>query len=138
MGKIIKVISAKEVAEKWPSYSIYIKKALKYNSDEFDISDILSGIFLGKYTLIVCEIDDEIGVVSIIEFFNYPKKRVCNISFLASNDTSIFKDDYLSFINTYAKNNGADSVYVHGRKGWKRFLKDYGFNEVYTVLERKL
>ena len=137
MGKTIEIVDPDNITKNWTEYSEMLDKALEYNDGSHTLSGILTGLLLGKYKLIVCK-EEKVNSISVIEFINYPKKRVCNIAFLYSKDVEVFKEDFISFVISYAKLSQADSVQCYGRKGWKRFLANFDFKEIYTVLERNI
>jgi len=138
MVKTISIVDVEDVVANWNEYSALLERALAHNDGSHTLSGLLSGLLLGKYKLIVCKVDSIVSLICIIEFINYPTKKICNIAFLAGKDTVLFKDDFMSFVFQYAKLHAADSVQIYGRKGWKRFLSEFEFKEIYTVLERKI
>ena len=145
MGKVV-ALSITDAIEMWVDIKPFIDKALKYNADEMDSSDIFHGILRGKYLTIITYDEEPIGSattivvrsVVVLQTIDMPNKRVCNILALASDhaedDRGIIGDE----VYRLAREAGADSIYVYGRRGWTRYLQNDGFKEIYTVLERKL
>lgn len=140
MGKIVRVVTPQEALDRWAGdFAPMVRKTLKHNDGSYDEHRVLSELLDGSSKMIVCENHDAtINAVCIGSFRQGCDNKVFLITFLCSDDASLFKDRFLNFAFEYAKNNNATSVQVCGRRGWKRFLSDYDFKEIYTILERKL
>lgn len=109
----------------------WIEDALAYGDDNHSFDNIAGGVLSGRYRLWVRP-----NGCAVTEIITYPRKRVCNV-FLAGGEMQTIKD-LQAPCEEYARANGCSSLVLTGRKGWVRALKDYGWNEVHTSLERKL
>lgn len=145
MEQII-ILSTNEVYDYWVDIAPFIEKALVYNENELDLGDVFHFLLMGTFKAIIIFEKEPMGsvstnvikAVSIFEMVDHPKKRICHIILLSSIDANKYRVSFLDELYKIARNANADSIYLHGRKGWKRFLERDGFNEIYTVLERKL
>lgn len=73
---------------------------------------------------------------AVTEIVNYPRKKVLHI-FLAGGEMEQIIDMDDSAVE-FAKMNGCTGMSIAGRKGWKRVLKDKGYEEAFTVLGKDI
>jgi hypothetical protein len=138
MDKIV-TLNTNNVLRYWNDIKIFIEKSLKYNSDELDCDDVLQLILIDKLiTIAIFDSSNNINTVSLLEIITYPKKKVLHIFLCSSTNGSENKNIFIDYIVNIAKQYGADSIYIDGRKGFVKQLKEFDFKEVYTVLERKI
>ena len=109
----------------------WIEAALEYGDGNHTFDDIAAGVLTGRYRLWVRQ-----NGCAVTEIISYPRKRVCNV-FLAGGEMQVIKD-LQAPCEEYAKANGCSSLVLTGRKGWVRALRDNGWSEIHTSLERKI
>lgn len=78
---------------------------------------------------LVAVISTEIGV--------YPREKALVIGFCAGAEMERWLS-YLVPLEEWAKGKGCTLSEPHGRRGWGRVLKDYGYEEAYTVFRKRL
>ena len=75
------------------------------------------------------------GVI-VTEMLAYPNARVMNVV-MAAGDMYDVLDAQQQMIE-FAKKHGCDKVIMRGRKGWRRILKSYGWDEPTIAMELSL
>lgn len=133
---MIGIFSDKDRREHWDTIKEFIGRALKYNSDEIFIEDILDGIEKGRFSLWGGLFENKIHSVIVLDIATYPRKKVLDLFIVGSNDMAIFRDEFMVRMVEFAKTNKCTSICVRGRPGWKKVLSEYGFNKTYEVLEK--
>jgi len=73
---------------------------------------------------------------AVTEIIKYPQKKVLHI-FLAGGEMDQILDMDSSAVE-FAKMNGCTGMSIAGRRGWKRVLKDKGYEETFTVLGKDI
>lgn len=133
---MIGIFSDKDRLEHWEIIKEFIERALKYNTDEIYIDDILEGIEKGRFSLWGGLVDNKIQSVIVLDIATYPRKKVLDLFIVASDDMTILKDEFMVKMVEFAKTNKCTSICVRGRPGWKTVLSHYGFKKTYEVLEK--
>ena len=133
------IVSPEHVGKIWSDIQDLLIDVISEHQNEHTLYDVIAGISNGSLILWVGAVDDCIEAVSVFNFLNFPNKRVLNMMlFNAKNGNFEHKDMYVEATYNIAKNNGCNSIYFHGRCGWLKVLKEYGYTEIYRVAERKI
>ena len=133
-------INTKDIDLVWPLVAEYLHSAVQEANGEYDLQDIYDALQKNMMRLWVTY--DDFGIVKAaavctINFF--PHKKICFIMFTGGvNVDEWCTDQTLSAIESWAKENGASTMQVFGRKGWIKKLKPLGFKEKYWVLTKEL
>lgn len=115
--------------KEWDRCQKYIEDALEYGHGGFDISDVFERVAQGKFLLWTRQ-----NSAAVTEIVSYPRKRVVNVALAGGNLDEL--EDMAPAIYEWAKSIGINSIFVSGRKGWKRtFLSKWGFRPKYYILE---
>lgn len=109
----------------------WILAALEYSDGGHNFDDIALGVLSGRYRLWMR--DNGCAVTEILE---YPRRRVCNV-FLAGGDMQVVKD-LQAPCEEYARSQGCTALYLTGRSGWQRALKNDGWEVAQTSMKRVL
>ena len=94
--------------------------------DLYSLKDIENGIASGQFQLWP-------GTKSIMitEVVRYPQKSIMNLLFCGGKMEELL--DMLPEFERFATFVGCSRLYGGGRKGWRRFLKKYGFEEEHMI-----
>ena len=81
-----------------------------------------------------------IEAMSVFNILMHPSKRIVNVVLYNANTecTMPHMHHYMKFIEDLARERGCESIYFHGRAGWLKYVKPFGFNEIYRVVEKRL
>lgn len=79
-----------------------------------------------------------IGAV-LTEIVVWPRAKVCLLAACSHDDMTPEEEaDGLSHIEAWASANGCDYMESSGRRGWARRLADSGYEEVQTLVRKRL
>lgn len=135
---MIGILPKKYIEDNIGNILTLVEKTIKFNSGELTLLDIKRGIESDLYGVWGGIVNSELQSVIIVNLVNYPSKKVLNIMVVVSENMDILRDEFLGKMELFAKENSCDSIYLHGREGWKKVLEPYGYKQPYIVLERKL
>ena len=87
-------------------------------------------------TLWVAHIDGKIIGAATTHKVDYPQKSVLNIGFLGG-ETPVedWGVELLHLLQRYAREIGCECLEAHGRLGWFKKLKPYGYSRVFECFE---
>ena len=109
-----------------------LEPALEYADGSHLWDDIVAGVYSGAYQLWANETS-----AIITEVITYPRKRTVNYFLVGGVMEGL--EDLRPQVETWATDQGYDSICMHGRKGWLRsFLKDEGYTEKWVVMSKEL
>lgn len=140
MEQIIKVtdINTSDVDMIWPQVKAYLQQAIDRNQGEFTLDDVHLGLITGFMTLwIAYDKKGKILAAAVCEMRDFAKRKICYLLLMAGDGF----DDWSWAINSiedWALQNGADAVAAYTRRGFVKPMKDYGYREVYTVIQKEL
>ena len=131
-------INSKTIDMVWEDCVPFISKAEKFSQAEMKAEDVYGKIKDQDMQLwVVFNEETEILAVITTELVNYPRKKVCRIVTLSGD----FMDDwveYISVIEEWAIENNCEAMETFCRKGFKKKLETFGYDETYIVLGKVL
>lgn len=131
-------VNESHLQEVWHGFSDFILKALAYNDDCFDLSDIYKAIENKEMQLWVGFNNfDKIHVVCVTQVCVFPKKRVLDIILTSGFDLPRWIT-HLEDIENIAKEFKCSESRILGRDGWVKVLKPFGYEKTQVVLRKKL
>lgn len=99
--------------------------------------DILTSILGGKFHFFVAVTSmDYIGAMTV-EIQHYPLVTVAQIVHLGSKDFDLMQTE-LPKLETWAREQGANKLRMHGRRGFEKILLPLGFHPRYYVMEKEI
>jgi hypothetical protein len=109
----------------------WIEAAISYGGGSHTFKDVVDGILTNKMQFW----PSEKGCI-VTEIIQYPQTRNLHI-FLAGGDLEQILD-YNDSLKEYASLQGCDAVTLAGRPGWKKVLKDLGYEQQFIVLKQRI
>ena len=138
MALILKMIQPDKIEAIWAKAGVLIDKALSHCDGESDLEHILADLVRGDRKLLtVCD-NEEIIAAVVLSMSIFPRKKVCHISLVGGIRMDEWCDQGLPTIERIAREAGADTVRIQGRRGWLRRLKTNGYKEIATVIGKDL
>jgi hypothetical protein len=109
----------------------WLEAALELSGGTHTLDDVVQAIIKGEMQFWPAP-----KGCAVTEIVNYPRKKVLHI-FLAGGEMEQIIDMDDSAVE-FAKMNGCTGMSIAGRKGWKRVLKNKGYEETFTVLGKDI
>ena len=121
-------INSKTIDMVWEDCVPFISKSEKFSQAEMKAEDVYGKIKDQDMQLwVVFNEETEILAVITTELVNYPRKKVCRIVTLGGD----FMDDWVI-------ENNCEAMETFCRKGFKKKLETFGYDETYIVLGKEL
>lgn len=104
-----------------------IRDALSYSAQEVSVLDVIKGLKDNTYQCF--EFETGFVITCIVQYDRKKALRLCLAKGLETDIAAV-----MSVMDSFAQDMCCDFIEVYGRKGWVRQLKQYGYNEQYTVV----
>ena len=121
-----------------PKWESELKRCKKYllpvfkKFDTYNWSDVVENVKQGRWYLLTLP-----NSALLIEFLEYPRKRVLYVLAAGGNLEEIIKSE--SDVISIAKAKDCSSIEVRGRLGFEKVAKKYkGWKKQYTVISKTL
>jgi len=111
--------------------------AVALSSGREDLSTVWTRLITEQYQLWMFfdeENEPEGALVTRVE--EYPLKKLLNLLFIGGENLEGWHRELLSTLEDYAKDHDCAGMETVGRMGWKRFLKDFGWETTHIVCEK--
>lgn len=118
----------------WPKIVPLLQATLNYDGrGYYEVPDLYDAIKRRDMQLWTAW-DDDLRFFVITEIVNYPRKKVCKITWGGGR---IYKGihRHIDEIKLWATCNGCHSIQVVGRKGWNKVYAKNGFKPFYFVAD---
>lgn len=125
----------------WPQVRELLDQANAVANGEINDEVMLEKISEGRWILLaVVENKSEvIAAVTLDIQYTFPSgKKILAIGSAGGTKMDLWLDEMYSVVKTYAGHFGAEELYINGREGWGRVLKDKGFRKVYSTFVKEL
>ena len=108
------------------------------DEDILNSNDILKYIKNEDYILWIGKEkkSNTIIMTAVIEIHEYPRHRICHVSFMAGNNMNDWIYESKEMLEEWSKKHNCHYLEISGRKGWKKMFTDY--KEKYIVISKKL
>lgn len=140
------LLTPPQVLEYWPTLEPHIVKALAVGVGEMTPFDICSQAMNSLMQVwVTLDSQNNLGCVTVTRTLQYPSSKHLQIVCLTAVHHSVNQmADQFHTLETYAKQNGCQSLQVWGRKGWQRKLRAFRsieghpFKTQYLVFDQEL
>ncbi|QVJ07749.1 hypothetical protein S1R3Y_000041 [Vibrio phage vB_ValP_VA-RY-3] len=136
---IIRIPTPEQIISCWDEVLPFIQKAVDESNGELSADEVKRRVELKE--VIIATIFDNGGLIAAISFelITFPSgKKVLNIQGAGGSDMADWFEDIDKLANELAKKHDCTDVYIIGRKGWERQLKDLNYKHVHTVIGREV
>lgn len=134
--KLFGVLST-EIDQAWMQVSPILEKAIPYTDGKYSLEDINEGIKSRELQLWLSTRQEGPTTCMVTRIIQYPQEKILLIMLYAGESLKNMIH-FKPIIYNWAKENGCMSIYIYGRAGWEKVLKDEGYEKVYSVLRMKL
>jgi len=131
---LIELVPVAMIDDLWPR----VKDIVALTDDAvLNSEDVLNYLQTGQWRLWVALEDGKIVAAMTVEFFYYPRDKVCRVVTLGGKMMKGWlTDNHQQAVENWAKGQGCSYIDVYGRKGWKKVLPEY--KEDCILLRKKL
>lgn len=141
MDKTIKItdVNTRDIGMVWGSVNVLLQHAVDKNQGEFNLDDIYVSLLQGHMRLWLAykERTGEVKSAAVCELRRFPLRNICYIILLAGDGFGEWSWA-INSIEEWALDNGADAIAAYARRGFLKPMKDYGYTEVYSVIQKEL
>lgn len=132
----VRLLQPVEVAARIYELEQILAPAFENCKDEIQALDALVMATEGKMWVFVGEINSSINAAMIVEYCDYPRRRVLNVVGWAGPSRQFY--GYLEMLQIWARANGAKEIRGYGKEGPARHARRFGFEEIYRVYRKEL
>ena len=123
----------------WPLVSGLLQKAINHSNGEMTPVDVLERMCAGSMLLVTITEGEKIVTALALEQRSFSSgKKVLNLTLAGGEDLHKWMHQLDEITQNLAKDYGCDEIYIVGRAGWVRALRDIGFNKIHTVVTKKV
>jgi len=139
MSVIISTITPDLAPVIWPAISDMIDRAIKHSNGELSLDSVLDKVEGSEMLLLTADEGDTTLAAFILEKNHFPSgKTVLNITITAGDNMEKWFAKSVEVANNIAKKENCDEIYIVGRPGWKKMFSPLGYDEIHTVLSKKV
>lgn len=122
----------------WPLVRQFIEKALTRGYGEYDADDIHTLLEDGNAGLILAVVNNNVVAGIVTTVIEKPALREMIIMTAGGDHLDDWLDEIMEVFDIVAKQQQADVIAIHGRAGWVKKLKSYGYEPVHTTVIKRL
>ncbi len=135
----LQIVNQNDLTAVLPHVFDFLMDALAEDDNTISYEDLISKLYLGEKKLFVLanDLNKSIHAAIVTEFciINYQKRLL--IRLLGGKDMKDWLDLIDQFVG-FAEANECKYIMLCGRRGWKKLLKPYGYQEKGTIFSMKL
>lgn len=135
---IFNLVKPEHITPIWGEVSEMLAPAVEHAKGETTLDAVFDSLMKDECKLIIARDGGEIKACGTIFMKMFPSKKVCQVSLCGGTDMKAWCDGALTIVEKISRDAGADAVYIQGRKGWVRRLKNLGYNEYSTLVVKEL
>lgn len=128
-------LTTEQTIRNWAKVEDALKRVKSKMDGGFSANDVLGCIM--RDTMQVWTTNCGKGI-AITEVQATPQYRTLHIVALAGVDAQDWLAQGMDQLDTFAKSQNCQYVTLEGRYGWKKLLKDFGFNESWIKLRKEV
>ena len=132
----VRLLTPEEIARRIGELEELLAPAFDCSVGEIQTIDALLLAIQGRMWVFVGEINSRINMAFIVEFMDFPRRRVMNVVGWAGPSRDFYW--YLSTLEHWAQLNGAKEIRGYGPERAMRHARHFGFEEIYRVYRKEL
>jgi hypothetical protein len=121
------------ITEVWQVASPFIERALYHARGKFVLDDIKKNLENRIMQLWLAFTNEDLSACFVTHVLDFPQERTLEIVFCGGDELDIWDEPVWEVISDYGRTNKCKSCEVIGRRGWKKKLAKFGFEEVQTI-----
>ncbi len=138
-GVTISAVPVEMLDQIWGAVSGFLRPAVDRSHGRWSMPSLKEAIREGKQQLwIVYEGDNPITGVATTEIQDYPNRRMLAIQYLGGEDLDGWAFSMLEILEGFAVATKCEGIEATARKGFWKWMKDFDYQEAYTVFEKEI
>jgi hypothetical protein len=123
----------------WPVVEDMIQSAIDESNEELSVHHIKKRLIEQDMILLTVAVNGEFVAACTLEIRHFDTgKKVMHVCTLGGAGFEEWWEEMGKAFDELAIDHDCSEVYIIGRPGWKRLLKDKGYDLVHTVLRKKV
>lgn len=123
----------------WPKVSHMIQVAIDHSNGELTLDSMYERIENAEMLLLTVNEGDRVVATLTIDKRDFESgKKTLNVVTAGGSDMHIWINEVDRVLNELAKEHGCEDIYIIGREGWVRTLKQIGYEKIHTTLSKKV
>lgn len=119
----------------YPFASKFIESACEYSCGEVTEANIYEQIVAGECSLVLMYKEDKIVAALTAEVRTCPSgKRLLALSTVGGELMDEWLEELKNTARQWAIDSDCEDIYIIGRPGWERMLKQFNFSKAHTVM----
>lgn len=136
---IISAVKADLVPLVWPAVVDHIKSATDHSNGELTPQVMFDRLTAEEAVLITVSEEHNILASLVIEKRDFETgKSILNVTLAGGTRIEDWLEDFDKVLDDLAIDYECDDIYLVGRRGWVKKLKDFNYKPVHTVMARKV
>jgi hypothetical protein len=133
-GVVIEVVS---YTEPLMHYAPMIARAMQQSPYAADtVAAVMGEVRQGKARIVRVVHDDAVIAIGVLQGHIYDGKFAMNVWGVAGDRRELWLDDFIFYVEDYARQHGAELVTFGGRKGWEKVTKPVGYTVDYVIMSK--
>ena len=133
------IARAKMIPLLWVTAKPLIEVAVEHSNGELDIDLIYKKLIGEEMALITVTEDGNVLACLTVEKRIYNSgKNVLNITTAGGEGIHKWMGELSPLMDDMARKYDCTEIYIVGRPGWDRMIKDFGFQKIHTICSRKV
>ena len=136
---IITAVPTDMVFDIWRDVSHFLHPAVERSHGRWIMQTLLIALKEGKQQLwLVYEEDQPVKGVATTEIQNYPNRTMLSVQYLGGKDLDTWGFSMLKILEDFARATNCSGIEATARKGFWKWMKEYDYQEAYTVFEKEI
>ena len=132
----LRIVPVTHIHQTWDQVKDLLSSALVHSQGEYNIDQLKVMLAKGVQTLLVgVDEDNNIKTATSIEWINHPNDRVAFITAIGGRTDKQSWQEFLDWVKANGGTKIQGAAYESVARLWKR---QYGFENVYIIVEKKL
>lgn len=132
---IITAVLPEDIENVWHLIHDYMIGAAKYTHGRYEVQDIKEQLLRNPRQQLWIAYNDKVYGAVITEVLTYPQMKTLIMHFTGGVELPKWKNEMLSVLRSFAKDQQCKVIESYGRTGWKKVFKNDGFNFKFMFYE---
>jgi hypothetical protein len=123
----------------WDVVTPYLVAPIGHSNGELSLDNMYERMIKGELLLLTIAENKNIMAVVTLEKREFATgKNILNVTTAGGSDAHLWIEQLDEVLNNLAKDYDCQEIYIVGRDGWVRLLKDIGYGKIHTVVSKKV